>query len=287
MRSPLSRREALKTITGAAAAMGVLPLTGSAHPSADLKGNINHSVCKWCYPDFTVEQLAAEASRMGIASIELLGPEDWPTLQKHGLICAMANGPSEIPRGFNRIEHHEWLVPGFKTRIREVAEAGYSNVICFSGNRDGMDDEEGLENCVVGIKQIMSDAERAGVTVCMELLNSRVNHPDYMCDRTPWGVELVKRVGSDRFKLLYDIYHMQIMEGDIIRTIRDNHEYIGHYHTGGNPGRNEIDETQELYYPAIMRAIVETGFDGHVAQEFVPSRDPMESLRQGVEICDV
>jgi hydroxypyruvate isomerase len=150
-----------------------------------------------------------------------------------------------------------------------------------------MDDQEGLENCVVGLKQIMSDAERHGVTVCMELLNSRVNHPDYMCDRTPWGVELVKRVGSERFKLLYDIYHMQIMEGDVIRTIRDNHEYIGHYHTGGNPGRHEIDETQELYYPAIMRAIVETGFDGYVAQEFVPSRDPIASLRQGIEICDV
>ncbi len=199
----------------------------------------------------------------------------------------MANGPSEIPRGFNRIEHHEWLVPQFKTRIREVAEAGYPNVICFSGNRDGMSDEEGLENCVVGIKQIVGDAERHGVTICMELLNSRVNHPDYMCDRTPWGVELVKRVGSERFKLLYDIYHMQIMEGDVIRTIRDNHQYIGHYHTGGNPGRNEIDETQELYYPAIMRAIVDTGFTGFVAQEFVPTRDPMASLRQAVEICDV
>ncbi|HEX7071120.1 MAG TPA: TIM barrel protein [Rhodothermales bacterium] len=288
MRPSISRREVIKTIAGATAAASVVPFKAQASPSArPLNGKINHSVCKWCYPDFTVEALAVEASKIGLASIELLGPEDWPTLKQHGLICAMANGPSQIPRGFNRIENHEWLVPQFKERIREVAEAGFPNVIAFSGNREGMDDAEGLENCVIGLKQIMSDAERLGVTVCMELLNSRVDHGDYMCDRTPWGVELVKRVGSERFKLLYDIYHMQIMEGDVIRTIRDNHEYIGHYHTGGNPGRHEIDESQELYYPAIMRAIVETGFQGYVAQEFVPSRDPIASLRQGIEICDV
>src|SRR5690606_12652887 len=173
-------------------------------------------------------------------------------------------------------------------RIRQCADAGIENVIVFSGNRDGMSDEQGLENCVVGVKQIVGEAEKRGVTVIMELLNSRVNHPDYMCDRTPWGVELVKRVGSERFKLLYDIYHMQIMEGDVIRTIRDNHTAIGHYHTGGVPGRHEIDETQELYYPAIMRAIVETGYKGFVGQEFVPAgADKIASLRQGVQICDV
>ena len=282
-----TRRDALRALSGVAA-VSFLPVRSavSGTPSS-LKGNVKHSVCKWCYGDFSVEALAKHAAEIGLSSIELLGPGDWSVLKQYGLTCAMANGPSEIHRGFNRIEHHEWLVPQFRERIQEVADAGLPNVICFSGNRDGMDDAEGLENCVTGLKQIVGEAEKHGVTVCMELLNSRVDHPDYMCDRTPWGVELVKRVGSERFKLLYDIYHMQIMEGDVIRTIRDNHEYIGHYHTGGNPGRNEIDETQELYYPAIMQAIVDTGFQGYVAQEFIPTRDPIESLREGVQICDV
>jgi hydroxypyruvate isomerase len=199
----------------------------------------------------------------------------------------MANGPSAINRGWNRLENHDEFVPAFEQRIREVAEAGFPNVICFSGNREGMDDEQGLENCVVGLRRIMPAAERLGVTVCMELLNSKVNHPDYMCDHTAWGVELVKRVGSDRFKLLYDIYHMQIMEGDVIRTIQDNHEYIAHYHTAGNPGRHELDETQELFYPAIMRAIKETGFQGFVAQEFIPTREPIAALAEAYATCNV
>ncbi|RMH52105.1 MAG: hydroxypyruvate isomerase [Bacteroidetes bacterium] len=288
MSTSLSRRAALQKLAGGAllASTAGLP-TARRAVAAPRPGRINHSVCKWCYPDLSVAELAEAAAEMGIASIELLGPEDWPTLERYGLICAMANGPSRIPDGFNRTENHEWLIPQFRERIREVAEAGYPNVICFSGNRAGLDDETGLENCVTGLKAIVPDAERHGVTICMELLNSKVNHPDYMCDRTAWGVELVKRVGSERFKLLYDIYHMQIMEGDIIRTIRDNKDYIGHYHTGGNPGRHEIDETQELYYPAIMRAIVETGFTGYVAQEFVPSREPLASLREAIEICTV
>jgi len=287
MNAPLSRREALKTLSGAA--LLALPVGSSspARSSPVVSGSINHSVCKWCYPDLTVEELAREGKAFGLQSIELLDPTDWPALARHDLICAMANGTSHIDRGFNRIEHHDWLVPGFKERIAEVARAGFPNVICFSGNRAGLDDEQGLENCAIGLKQIVGDAERHGVTVCMELLNSKVNHPDYQCDHTAWGVELVKRVGSDRFKLLYDIYHMQIMEGDVIRTIRENHEYIAHYHTGGNPGRNEIDETQELNYPAIMRAIKETGFTGHVAQEFIPTRDPLTSLKQGIDICSV
>lgn len=227
------------------------------------------------------------AKAMGITSIDLLGPDDWPILAKHDLMCAMADGPMSIPEGFNKVEHHERLVAAYKERIPQVARAGYPNLICFSGNRGGLSDEEGLENCVVGLQQIIGDAERHGVTVCMELLNSKVDHTDYQCDYTVWGVELVDRVGSDRFKLLYDIYHMQIMEGDVIRTIRDYHPYFAHYHTGGNPGRNEIDETQELYYPAIMRAIVETGFTGHVAQEFIPTRDPLTSLQEAITICDV
>ena len=291
----MKRREFVKAslVAGTTAAAGVtLEYQTLGAPINDLKGNINHSVCKWCYGDFTVGELAAAVKEMGIRSIELLDPEDWPALKEHGLVCAMTNNPvpqgfSRIADGFNRVENHDWLVPGLKERIQEVAEAGYPSVICFSGNRRGLDDEEGLENCLTGIKQIMATAERYNVTVCMELLNSKVNHPDYMCDHTAWGVELCKRVGSDRFKLLYDIYHMQIMEGDIIRTIRDHHEYIGHYHTGGNPGRNEIDHTQELNYTAIMQAIAETGYDGFVAQEFVPTRDPLTSLQEAINICDI
>ncbi len=258
----------------------------------DLKGNVNHSVCKWCYPGMSVEELAVAGKAFGLQSVELLDPEDWPVLRKHGLICAMANGPvpegkNRLTDGFNRVENHAWLVPGFKTRIREVAEAGYPNVICFSGNRAGLDDEAGLANCVVGLKKILGEADRHGVTVCMELLNSKIDHHDYQCDHTAWGVRLVDRVGSDRFKLLYDIYHMQIMDGDVIRTIRDYRDYFAHFHTGGNPGRHEIDQTQELNYSAILRAIVETGFTGFVAQEFIPTRDPLTSLREAVAICDV
>jgi hydroxypyruvate isomerase len=255
----------------------------------ELKGRINHSVCKWCYSTMSVEELAQAASQMGLVSIELLGPDDWPTLAKYDLICAMATTPGQanIPNGWNRIENHEWLIPAYLDYLPKVASAGYPNAICFSGNREGLDDEAGLDNCAKGLQQIMPTAERLGVNVCMELLNSKVNHKDYQCDKTPWGVELVNRIGSDRFLLLYDIYHMQIMEGDVIRTIRDYSEFIGHYHTGGNPGRNEIDETQELNYRAIMQAIVDTGFKGWVAQEFIPTRAPLSSLGQAIMICDV
>ena len=287
----ISRRSAIQKMTLAAAAMSAAPLSrgARAEPPTDLNtvASINHSVCKWCYRDIELADLAQAVKPMGITSIELLGPDDWPTLKEHGLICAMANGAGGIEEGWNRIENHEQMIAGFKERIPLVAEAGYPNVITFSGNRDGMDDDEGLENCAKGLKEIMSVAEEQGVTVCMELLNSKVNHPDYMCDHTAWGAKLVDAVGSDRFKLLYDIYHMQIMEGDVIRTIRDYKDYIGHYHTGGNPGRNEIDDTQELNYPAIIRAIEETGFEGYVAQEFIPTREPLASLEEAIEICNV
>ena len=297
----MERRDFVKTSLAAGttvlAAATIGPLASQAAPerrqtTLNLKGNINHSVCKWCYPDSSVEELAAAGKEMGLASVELLDPDEWPVLEKYGLTCAMPFGPvaegkRRLTDGFNHIENHEWLVPMFKERIQVIAEAGYSNVICFSGNRNGLDDETGLENCLPGLKALVPTAEKYGVTICMELLNSKVNHKDYQCDRTIWGVELCKRVGSERFKLLYDIYHMQIMEGDVIRTIRDYHPYIAHYHTGGNPGRNEIDHTQELNYAAIMRAIVETGYTGHVGQEVIPTRDPLTSLREGVEICDV
>jgi hydroxypyruvate isomerase len=199
----------------------------------------------------------------------------------------MANGTTTISHGFNRLEHHAQYVPSMIDRIRACAAAGLTSVICFPGNRAGLSDEAGLEHCATGLRQLMGAAEKAQVTVFMELLNSRVDHPDYMCDRTAWGVELCRRVGSERFKLLYDIYHMQIMEGNVIRTIQANARYIGHYHTGGVPGRHEIDETQELNYPAIMRAIKETGFTGFVAQEFVPAQDPLASLRAAVQRCTV
>jgi hydroxypyruvate isomerase len=290
MKNTLTRREAIASFAGAAALAALPRLRGAeAADAAAVSGDgaINHSVCKWCYAKIPLEEFAKAAKEIGLQSVELLGPEEWPVVQKYGLTCAMANGTTTIPNGFNRLENHATMVPSMIKRIKECADAGLPNVIVFSGNRNGMPDEQGLENCVVGLKQIVGEAEKRGVTVCMELLNSRVNHKDYMCDHTPWGVELVKRVGSERFKLLYDIYHMQIMEGDVIRTIQDHHPYIAHYHTGGNPGRHEIDETQELYYPAIMRAIKATGFKGFVAQEFVPARDPLTSLRAAVKLCSV
>jgi hydroxypyruvate isomerase len=276
---------------------GATVLAGAAVPAPlsfarsddTLKGNINHSVCKWCYRDLSLDELCQAAKQMGIASIDLTGPDEWPVLQKYDLTCAMANGAGKgIKEGFNDVKNHPELIESYRETIPKVAAAGLQNLICFSGNRNGMDDEQGLENCVRGLQPLIKLAAAHKVTICMELLNSKVNHKDYQCDHTVWGVELVKRVNAEHFKLLYDIYHMQIMEGDVIRTIRDNHQFIAHYHTGGVPGRGEIDETQELYYPAVMRAIVDTGFKGFVAQEFVPkNNDVLASLRQAVLICDV
>jgi hydroxypyruvate isomerase len=199
----------------------------------------------------------------------------------------MIGGGTTIPDGFNRKENHEGIAERFRQSVIRAAEHGAPSIIVFSGNRKGMSDEEGLENCVIGVKKVISMAEDKNLLVCMELLNSKVNHPDYMCDHTKWGVELVKRVGSPNFKLLYDIYHMQIMEGDVIRTMKDNLQYIGHLHTGGNPGRNEIDETQELNYRAISQAIVDMGYKGYMAHEFIPKRDPITSLGQALDLCDV
>lgn len=249
-------------------------------------GRINQSVCRWCYRKFSLEQLCALAVKIGLKSVELLRPTELPTVKKYGLICAMVNSHG-IKDGVNNKENHSKCLSSIRESIDATAEHGFPNVIAFSGNRAGIPDDAGLENAVIGLKQIVGYAEKKKVTICIELLNSRVNHKDYMFDCMNWGVELCRKVGSDRLKILYDIYHAQIMEGDIIRTIRQYREYIGHYHTGGNPGRHEIDETQELYYPAIMRAIVETGFTGYVGQEFIPTRDPLLSLVQGVRICDV
>ena len=264
--------------------------TSASHP-ANPASAIKQSVCRWCFNDMPLDELAANAKRIGLHSVELIGPADFPTIEKHGLMCAMVSqaGNGGIPRGWNRVDNHSWLIPAYQERIDDVAKAKYPNVICFSGNRAGLGDDEGLENCATGLKQIMPAAEKAGVTVCMELLNSKVNHADYQCDHTAWGVKLVEKVGSERFKLLYDIYHMQIMEGDVIHTIRDHHRAIGHYHTAGVPGRHELDETQELFYPAVMRAIRDTGYTGYVAQEFVPLKkeNGMASLEDAYRRCAV
>jgi len=294
MKTQITRRTALARMTTATATVAATAALSERLRAADdaagaaLKGRINHSVCKWCYDKVPLEDLCKAGKEMGLHSVELLTVKDFPTLKKHDLICAMVSGvPGGIENGLNRVENHDKIAEYFEKTIPIVADAGYPNIICFSGNRRGMDDQKGIENCAIGIKRFIATAEKYKVNVTMELLNSKVNHKDYMCDHTAWGVELCKQVGSERFKLLYDIYHMQIMEGDVIRTITDNHAYFAHYHTGGVPGRHEIDDGQELFYPAIMRAIKATGYTGFVSQEFVPARDPLTSLREGVKICTV
>lgn len=264
-----------------AKAMNTLP--------TDLKNNINHSVCQWCYSDIPLEKLCEAAKGMGIKSIDLLKPEEWSIAQKYGLTCAMAYASGfGLSKGFSDVSMHSLLLKDYTTNIPKAAEAGLKNVICFSGNANGLSYKQGVENCAKGLEPVLKIATANNITMCMELLNSKVDHKDYQCDHTEWGVKLCEKLGSPNFKLLYDIYHMQIMEGNVIATIRNHSQYIAHYHTGGVPGRNEIDETQELYYPAIMRAIVATGFKGFVAQEFVSnSPDKLASLRQGVSICDV
>jgi hydroxypyruvate isomerase len=289
-----NRRKALKGIVAGTAALSAGTLLSSFSEVKDkqliaLKGNINHSVCRWCFNQLSVEELCSAAKDIGIKAIDLVGPKDWPILQKQGLESSMCNGAEiNLIHGFNDTQYHATLLKNYSEMIPMVAKAGYRNLICFSGNRAGKDDETGLNNSAEGLKQLMSLAEKHKVTLVMELLNSKIDHKDYQCDKTSWGVDLVKRVGSENFKLLYDIYHMQIDEGDVIRTIRDNHKYIAHYHTAGVPGRHELDDLQELNYPPIMKAIVATGFKGFVAQEFIPVKaDKLASLRQAVELCDV
>lgn len=290
-----SRRSTLQKIAGSVALATVGASLTNRLQAADkavginLKGKINHSVCRWCYQSIALEDLCKSAKDIGLQSIELVGPKEWPTLQQYGLTSALPNGAGlGIEKGFNDRQYHDVLVKSYEEVIPLVAKAGFNQLICFSGNRNGMDDEKGMENAATGLKRLMSTAEKHKVTLVMELLNSKVNHKDYMCDHTAWGAALAEKVGSDRFKLLYDIYHMQIMEGDVIATIKKYNQYISHYHTGGVPGRNEIDETQELYYPAIMKAIAEIGYKGFVAQEFIPKReDKLASLKQGVQICDI
>ena len=291
----MKRREAIKKGTLSAGLISIYPADKFVNKITDnsqnmkLKGNINHSVCRWCYNSLSLDELCEGAKDIGIKSIELTTPDEWDTLKKHGLTCAVAAHKSQsLTEGFNHSEYHDRLVPMYLELIDQAADGGMPNVIVFSGNREGIGEEQGLEHCAKGLEKVVKRAEKRDVMVIMELLNSKIDHQDYQCDHTPWGVALVDKIGSSHFKLLYDIYHMQIMEGDIIRTIRDYSDYIAHYHTGGVPGRREINDTQELNYPAIMKAIVDTGFKGYVAQEFIPSYDDkLAALKEGVMICDV
>lgn len=297
MEEKVNRRDALKTF---ALASGVLGL-GSVFSSfaaidlidgkerVKLKNNINHSVCRWPYNDIPLETFAAGCRNLGIKGIDLLTPLEWDTVEKFGIHCTMATDSfASITDGFNEVKNHQALQEKYKGLIDKASRQGIKNVICFSGNKRELDRETGLENCAVGLTPLLKYAKERNVNLVMELLNSKVNHPDYQCDHTTWGVALVDKIGMSNFKLLYDIYHMQIMEGDVIATITKYKNYINHYHTGGVPGRHEINDSQELNYPAIMRAIVNNGFEGYVAQEFVPTYpDKMKALREGIKICDV
>jgi len=290
----MKRRAALSTMamaTGASLANCKTPSTITENELGEkpISKKINHSVCQWCYGRTPLEEMVDKIIDIGIPSIELLGPDQWDVVLDRGVDVGIAYGTSvALNRGFNDPTLHGQLLDDYKKAIPEIAKRGIKQVICFSGNRNGLNDEQGLENCAIGLEPVVKIAEEYGVTVIMELLNSKVDHKDYQCDSTSWGAALVDKIGSDRFKLLYDIYHMQIMEGDVIATIRKYKDYINHFHTGGVPGRNEINESQELYYPAIMKAIADLDFDGYVAQEFIPTRkDPFLSLAEGITICDV
>jgi hydroxypyruvate isomerase len=290
----LTRRSLIRGTSLLAAGTLAARLSGTAAGAIDMakvetvctKGRINQSVSKWCFGKWSLDETCQVAKKLGLKAIDLLGPNDFATVKKYGLVVSMVNS-TPLTDGFADRKFHEMCLARLRESIDATSEAGFPNVISFSGNRRGIPDDVGIDNAVEGLKKIAGYAEKKNVTICLEYLNSKVNHKDYMLDHIGWGVEVCKRVGSDRVKILYDIYHAQIMEGDIIRTIRQYKDYLGHYHTGGNPGRNEIDETQELYYPAIMRAIAETGFQGYVAHEFVPKRDPLEGLTYAARICDV
>lgn len=283
-----SRRNLLRNTLLATSGVALGSIAGAAdepdNQSGGLKGRIKQSASRWCYGKIPLDDLCEAGKKMGLKGLDLLGPDAFPTLKKHGLVCTMTSGFGNIIQPAD----HDKGVEKVINSIQANAEAGFPNVIVLAGYRkDIPDDDVGMTNAVTFLKRVAGLAEEKGICICMEYLNSKVDHKGYMFDNMAWGAEVIKRVGSPNVKILYDIYHAQIMEGDIIRTIRTHKEIIGHYHTGGNPGRNEINETQEIFYPAIMRAILETGYDGYVAHEFVPKRDPLTSLAEAVKICDV
>jgi hydroxypyruvate isomerase len=284
-----SRRDVLKTaLTGAT--MAAVP--SAAWPQADKpiarKGNIKQSVSRWCYQKIPLEQLCEYSAHIGLKAVDLLEVSEWEVPKRYGLICSMGYaGGGDIAHALNRVENHAKIEENFRKNIPLAAKAGVPNVITFSGNRDGMSDPEGAKNTIAGLNKLKKIAEDNGVNICLELLNSKVDHHDYMCDHSAWGIEVVAAVNSPRVKLLYDIYHMQIMEGDLVRTIQKNVQWMGHFHTGGVPGRHELDGTQEVQWDGVMRGIVASGYQGYVAHEFVPSRDPLASLREAADLCDV
>ena len=284
-----TRRALLKSSVAGVAAIGVQELAaGVGAAAAARKGRIHQSVSRWCYSHIPLEQLAEYAAKVGLRGVDLLQPEEYEIPRRYGLVCTMGYaGGGEIAKALNRVEDHAAIEQGFRTNIPRAAQAKVPNVITFSGNRSGMSDEEGARNTIAGLNRVKKIAQDHGVTFCMELLNSNRDHPDYMCDHTAWGVRVVREVNSPNVKLLYDIYHIQIMEGDLIDTIRQNLQWIGHFHTGGVPGRHELDGTQEVQWDGVMRAIADAGFRGYVAHEFVPTGDPLESLRRAADLCDV
>jgi hydroxypyruvate isomerase len=285
----ISRRDLIAT--GSLAALATLTPAADADAQTRVvkKGRLKQSACRWCYRDIPLPALAKAAAEMGLTALDLVDESDWPALAEHGLVCSMGwkTSPGGIPDGLNDPRNHDAIVNGLVAAMPRAKKAAVPNLIAFFGNRKGMADADAIKNCVAGLQRLKQPAEDNGINVCVELLNSKVDHKDYQGDRTSFGVEVVRQLESPRIKLLYDIYHMQIMEGDVIRTIRDNHQWIAHYHTGGVPGRHELDDTQELNWGAVARAIADTGFTGYVAHEFVPTRDPLTSLREAISLCDV
>src|SRR5438045_3610025 len=284
----ITRRDAILSAVGAAGIAAIrLPIRPSAHPPL---GRLKQSASRWCYRNIALPDLCKAGKAMGLAGIDLLASDDWPVVRQNGLVCSMGYAAIRddfIPRGFNDPANHDLLVGELEQALPVAAQHGVPNLIAMFGNRQGRSDEQATHACITGLRRVAPAAEKAGVTICVELLNSKVDHKDYQGDRTAFGANIIEGVGSPRVKLLYDIYHMQIMEGDVIRTIRQHAQHIGHFHTGGVPGRHEIDGTQELHYHAVARAIADTGFAGYVAHEFVPVRDPLRSLKEAVEVCSV
>ncbi|HEV8198293.1 MAG TPA: TIM barrel protein [Gemmatimonadales bacterium] len=289
----MNRRNAISALAGAASLLGMGTSEAETRvPRRRIQpaGRLKQSVSYWPYSKIPLPEFAKAAKGMGLAAVDLLQPEEWPVVRDAGLVCSMGYPTKRndfLTSGFNDPSKHDMLVDELERTIPLAAAAKVPNVIAMFGNRKGRDDAEGAANCIIGLRRIAASAERHGVTVCVELLNSKVDHKDYMGDHTAFGVKVMEGVGSPRVKLLYDIYHMQIMEGDIIRTIRDNESHLGHFHTGGVPGRHELDDTQELNWRTVCKAIADTGYQGYVAHEFVPSRDPLTSLKEAVTLCDV
>ncbi|HEY9185950.1 MAG TPA: TIM barrel protein [Salegentibacter sp.] len=297
MGNKYSRRDALKTMVIGSGALSIGGVVSSFAAINFIDKNeaeknsqkINHSVCRWCFQDIPLDNFAQQCAALGIRAIDLLKPSEWKTVEKYGLVCSMATDDfADVKNGFNNTENHEILQKNYKGLIDKASEHHIKNVIVFSGNRRGIDEKSGIKNCIAGLRPLLSYAENKNVNLVMELLNSKVDYPDYMCDNTEWGIALAEELDAPNFKLLFDIYHMQVMEGDIIATIKKHHKHINHFHTAGVPNRNEINDTQELNYAAIMKTIIETGFEGYVAHEFIPTyRNKMAGLQEVIQICNV